>query len=43
MRDNGMLTGRIQQAFMRIRTGISRYNLRYEWFKVRNAHGNGSF
>jgi hypothetical protein len=43
MRDNGMLTGRIQQAFMKIRTGISRYNLRYEWFKVRNANGNGSF
>ncbi len=41
MRDNGMVTGRIQQALMKIRTGISRYNLRYDWFKVRN--GNGSF
>ena len=43
MRDNGMVTGRIQQAFMRIRSGISRYNLHYDWFKVRNANGNGSF
>ena len=43
MRDNGMVTGRIQQAFMKIRTGISRYNLHYDWFKVRNANGNGSF
>jgi hypothetical protein len=43
MRDNGVVTGRIQQAFMKIRTGISRYNLHYDWFKVRNANGNGSF
>jgi hypothetical protein len=43
MRDNGMVTGRIQQAFMKIRTGISRYNLHYDWFKVRNGNGNGSF
>ncbi len=43
MRDNGMVTGRIQQAFMKIRTGIGKYNLRYDWFKVRNANGYGSF
>jgi hypothetical protein len=43
MRDNGMVTGRIQQAFMKIRTGIGRYNLHYDSFKVRNANGNGSF
>jgi len=43
MRDNGMVAGRIQQAFMKIRTGISRYSLHYDWFKVRNANGNGSF
>jgi hypothetical protein len=43
MRDNGMVTGRIQQSFMKIRTGIGKYNLRYDWFKVRNANGYGSF
>jgi hypothetical protein len=43
MRDNGMVTGRIQQAFLKIRSGISRYNLHYDCFKVRNANGNGSF
>jgi hypothetical protein len=43
MRNNGRITGRIQQAFMKIRTGIGRYNLRYDWFKVRNGNGNGSF
>ena len=43
MRDNGMLAGRIQQSFMKIRSGISRYSLQYEWFKIRNGNGNGSF
>jgi hypothetical protein len=43
MRDNGMLTGRIQQTFMKIRNGIMQYGLQYKWFKVRNANGNGSF
>jgi hypothetical protein len=40
---NGLLSARIQQAFIRIRGGICRYNLRYDWFKVRNGNGNGSF
>ena len=43
MRDNGMLAGRLQQAFMKIRNGINRYNLHYDWFKIRNGNGNGSF
>jgi hypothetical protein len=43
MRDNGMVTGRIQQAFMKIRAGLSRNNLHYDWFKVRNGNGIGSF
>jgi hypothetical protein len=43
LRNNGMLSGRIQQEFMRIRAGICRYNLRYTWFKIRNGNGNGSF
>jgi len=43
LRDDSMLTGRIQQEFIRVRNGICRYNLRYTWFKIRNANGNGSF
>lgn len=43
MRDNGMVTGRIQQSFMKIRSGIGKYNLHYDWFKIRNANGYGSF
>jgi hypothetical protein len=43
MNRNLMLTGRIQQAFMRIRTAITAYGLHYDWFKVRNGNGNGSF
>jgi len=43
MRDNGMVTGRIQQAFMKIHAGLNRYNLHYDWFKGRNSNGNGSF
>jgi hypothetical protein len=43
MRDNGMLAGHIQQSFMTIRSGISKYSLQYEWFKIRNGNGNGSF
>jgi hypothetical protein len=43
MRDNGLLIARIQQAFMKIRTGICRSGLRYDWFQIRNANGNGSY
>ena len=35
--------GRIQQDFMKIRMGILSYNLRYSWFKVRNANGVSSY
>jgi hypothetical protein len=38
-RDSWALMGRIQQSFMKIRTGISRYRLQYSWFKIRNANG----
>jgi len=41
--DNGFLVGRIQQSFIKVRSGIGRYNLHHEWFKIRNANGNGSF
>jgi hypothetical protein len=30
-------------VFMKIRSGISKYSLQYEWFKIRNGNGNGSF
>jgi hypothetical protein len=43
MRDNGVLTARIQQSFTKIRSGISRYSLNYSWFKIRNATGVGSY
>lgn len=43
LRNNGIVTGRIQQEFMKVRSGICRFNLRYTWFKVRNANGSGSF
>jgi len=35
--------GRIQQGFMKVRSGIFRYNLQYSWFKIRNANGVGSY
>jgi hypothetical protein len=44
MMGNGMRIGRIQQTFMKVRTGISvRSHLQYDWFKVPNANGIGSF
>lgn len=43
LRENGMLIGRIQQAFMRIRPCLMQYGLKYDWFKIRNGNNNGSF
>jgi hypothetical protein len=44
MMENGMRIGRIQQTFMKVRTGISvRCHLQYDWFKVPNGNGIGSF
>ncbi len=43
MTDNLKMTGRIQQAFMKIRGGIALHGLRYDWFKIRNANGVGSY
>ncbi|MGD0568830.1 MAG: hypothetical protein ABSA78_10530 [Candidatus Sulfotelmatobacter sp.] len=37
--NNVALEVRIQHVFMKVRTGIMRYNLRYEWFKVRTTNG----
>jgi hypothetical protein len=42
-RQNGFLVARVQQVFMKVRTDMQSCNLRYDWFKIRNANGNGSF
>jgi len=43
IRNDGFVTGRIQQAFMKIRMDLTMIGLRYEWFKIQNANGVGSF
>lgn len=43
MRGDGFMVGHIQQQLMKIRAGIARYGLHYDWFKVRNGNGIGSF
>lgn len=43
IRNDGLITGRIQQAFMKIRGEIQVVGLRYEWFKIQNANGVGTF
>jgi hypothetical protein len=39
MRNNMAMEVRIQHVFMKVRNGMLRYNLRYEWFKIRTANG----
>jgi len=36
---NMALEVRIQHVFMKVRNGIMRYNLRYDWFKIRTTNG----
>lgn len=36
---NMALETRIQHVFMKVRGGIWRYNLHYEWFKIRTTNG----
>src|SRR6202035_5642923 len=43
IRNNNALEVRIQHAFMKVRGGIMRYNLRYDWFKIRTANGIDKF
>ncbi len=38
-----MTVVRIQQTFMKVRSGIVRSNLQYKWFKIRNGNGVGSY
>ncbi len=43
IQQDGQRIGRIQQALIKIRNGLQRNQLRYDWFKVRNANGVGNF
>lgn len=40
---NVALEVRIQHAFMKVRAGIVRYNLHYDWFKIRTTNGIDKF
>jgi hypothetical protein len=40
MKDNWATANRIQTGIMRIGDGLSRYNLRYDWWKVRYTNSN---
>jgi hypothetical protein len=40
---NTALEVRIQHVFMKVRIGITRYNLRYQWFKIRTTNGIDTF
>lgn len=40
---NMALEVRIQHVFMKVRGGIGRYGLHYEWFKVRTTNGIDTF
>ncbi len=40
---NMALEVRIQHVFMKVRGGIGRYNLRYDWFKIRTTNGIDTF
>lgn len=42
-RKNGFMIARIQQTFMKVRNDLQMIGLRYDWFKIRNGNGNGSF
>ena len=42
-RKNGFTIARIQQTFMKVRADLQACNLKYEWFKIRNGNGNGSY
>jgi len=43
LKRNTELEVRIQHVFMKVRVGISRYNLRYQWFKIRTTNGIDTF
>lgn len=41
--NNTALETRIQHVFMKVRNGIVRYGLHYDWFKVRTTNGIDTF
>lgn len=43
VRNNMALEVRIQHVFMKVRGGIGRYGLHYDWFKVRTTNGIDTF
>ena len=43
VRNNTTLEVRIQHVFMKVRNGMMRYGLRYDWFKIRTTNGIDSF
>ena len=43
MTKNTSLETRIQHAFMKLRTGLTQNNLRYDWFKIRTTNGIDQF
>ncbi|MGA7220157.1 MAG: hypothetical protein WBX38_17710 [Candidatus Sulfotelmatobacter sp.] len=40
---NMMLEVRIQHVFMKVRNGLWRYNLHYNWFRIRTTNGIDTF
>lgn len=43
VQQDGQRIGRLQQDFIKIRAGLQKNQLRYSWFKIRNANGVGTF
>jgi hypothetical protein len=42
-RKNGLMMARIQQTLTKVRSDLQVSGLKYDWFKVRNGNGNGSY
>jgi hypothetical protein len=42
-RRNGFMMARVQQTFTKVRNDLQTIGLRFEWFKIRNGNGNGSY
>ena len=40
MKDNWAVAYRVQTGIMRVGEGMNRYNLRYDWWKVRYINSN---
>jgi hypothetical protein len=42
-KDNGLLSARIQQTFMKVRSKLQAQGMNFEWFKIRCGNGNCSY